>query len=135
MTPTALPSTAVLTTWRCSYGWTFPAVLTNGNWAAMPATLQNVANIQCENCHGPGSQHLFSQGVVGNTNAISVNYAAGDCAQCHDSMNNHFKSANGTIRSMRPPPGRLPASAVRNASAAIRRPALWVGPRPAAWRC
>ncbi len=74
------------------YGWTFPAVLTNGNWAAMPTAVQNVANIQCENCHGPGSQHLFSQGVVGNTNAISINYAAGDCAQCHDSMNNHFKN-------------------------------------------
>src|ERR1019366_4804611 len=29
---------------------------------------------------------------VGNTNAISVNWAAGDCAQCHDSMSNHFKN-------------------------------------------
>src|ERR1019366_4677208 len=74
------------------YGWSFPAVLTNGNWAAMPTAVQNVANIQCENCHGPGSQHLYSQGVVGNTNAISVNWAAGDCAQCHDSMSNHFKN-------------------------------------------
>jgi len=35
-------------------------------------------NIQCENCHGPGNQHIFSQNVVGNTNAITVNYAAGD---------------------------------------------------------
>ena len=75
------------------YGWTFPSVLTNGNWAAMPAAVQNVANILCENCHGPGSQHLYSQGVVGNTNAISVNFAAGDCAQCHDSMTGHFKNA------------------------------------------
>ncbi len=77
------------------YGWTFPAVLTNNpsNWAAMPAAVQNLANIICENCHGPGSQHLFSQGVVGNTNAISVNWAAGDCAQCHDSLSTHFKSA------------------------------------------
>ena len=75
------------------YGWTFPAVLTNGNWAAMPTAVQNLANIQCENCHGPGSQHLYSQGMVGNTNAISVNWAAGDCAQCHDSMTGHFKNA------------------------------------------
>ena len=75
------------------YGWTFPSVLTNGNWAAMPSAVQNVANIQCENCHGPGNQHLFSQGVVGNTNAISINYAAGDCSQCHDDLNGHFKSA------------------------------------------
>jgi hypothetical protein len=75
------------------YGWTFPLVLTNGNWAAMPTAVQNLGNIQCENCHGPGSQHLFSQGVVGNTNAISVNFAAGDCSQCHDDLNNHYYSA------------------------------------------
>ena len=77
------------------YGWTFPAVLTNNpsNWAAMPPALQNLANIQCENCHGPGSQHFSSQGIVGNTNAISVNYAAGDCSQCHDDLNTHYYSA------------------------------------------
>ncbi len=75
------------------YHWTFPSVLTNGNWAAMPAALQNVANIQCENCHGPGSEHLYSQGIVGNTNAISVNYFAGTCSQCHDEPPGHFKSA------------------------------------------
>ena len=76
--------------------WKFPSVLTNGNWASMQANYPSVAalaNIQCENCHGPGNQHIYSQGVVGNTNAISVNYAAGDCSQCHDSMSNHFKSA------------------------------------------
>ena len=76
--------------------WTFPAVLTNGNWASMQANYPSVAglaNIQCENCHGPGNQHIFSQNVVGNTNAISVNYAAGDCAQCHDNMTTDFKSA------------------------------------------
>jgi hypothetical protein len=77
------------------YGWTFPSVLTNNpsNWAATPAAVQNVANIQCENCHGPGNQHLFSQGVVGNTNAISINYAAGDCSQCHDDLTGHYYSA------------------------------------------
>ena len=67
------------------YSWTFPAVLTNGNWASTPAAVKNVANIQCENCHGPGSQHQFSEGITGNTNAISVSYVAGNCAQCHDS--------------------------------------------------
>ena len=75
------------------YGWTFPASLNTNNWANMPAAVQNLGNIQCENCHGPGSQHLFSQGVVGNTNAISVNWAAGDCSQCHDDLNNHYYSA------------------------------------------
>jgi hypothetical protein len=75
------------------YGWTFPAVLTNSNWAAMPSQLQNVANIQCENCHGPGSQHPVQNGMVGNTNFISVSYGAGVCSQCHDGLNSEFQSA------------------------------------------
>ncbi len=69
-------------------GWTFPAVLTNGNWAGMQShypSLANLANVQCENCHGPGSQHVFSLGILGNTNAIAVSLAEGTCAQCHDS--------------------------------------------------
>ena len=76
-----------------SYGWTFPTVLTNGNWASMPAELQSLANIQCENCHGPGSQHMYSHGITGNTNAISISYGAGTCSQCHDSLFGHIKSA------------------------------------------
>ena len=83
-----------------TYNWQFPSVLTNGNWASMQANYPAVAalaNIQCENCHGPGNQHIYSQGIVGNTNAISVNYAAGDCSQCHDSLNTHFKSAEWNI--------------------------------------
>lgn len=75
-------------------GWTFPTVLTNGNWASMPSTLQNLANIQCENCHGPGSQHVqFYNGSPANTNAITVSYAAGDCSQCHDDLKTHYYSA------------------------------------------
>jgi hypothetical protein len=71
-------------------GWTFPTVLTNGNWASMPSQLQNLANIQCENCHGPGSQHAYS---LGNTNYITVNYGAGACSQCHDSLPGYYYSA------------------------------------------
>jgi len=70
-------------------GWVFPTVLTNGNWAAMPAALKNVSNVQCENCHGPGSQHAFS---LGNTNFITRTFASGDCAQCHDSLSHHVKT-------------------------------------------
>lgn len=76
-------------------GWVFPTVFTNGNFAAMPAALKNVANIQCENCHGPGSEHAFA---FGNTNVsnwprLAVTYAAGNCNQCHDSLTRHPKAA------------------------------------------
>jgi len=77
------------------YGWTFPSVLTNNpsNWAAMPAALQNLANIQCENCHGPGYLHPVQNGIVGNTNFIAVSYNAGDCTQCHDSLPEEYQAA------------------------------------------
>jgi hypothetical protein len=71
-------------------GWTFPSTLTNGNWDAMPSALKNVSNVQCENCHGPGSQHAYS---LGSTNLISVSMIAGSCAQCHDSLTYHPKTA------------------------------------------
>lgn len=71
-------------------GWTFPTVLTNGNWAALPQALKNLSNIQCENCHGPGSEHAYG---LGDTNLISVSWSAGDCAQCHDSKTTHIKNA------------------------------------------
>jgi hypothetical protein len=74
-------------------GWTFPAVLTNSNWASMQTnypTLANVANIQCESCHGPGSEHAYA---LGDTNLISKDLGEGDCAQCHDDMTHHFAVA------------------------------------------
>ena len=76
-------------------GWVFPSVLTNGNWAAMPAALKNVANVQCENCHGPGSEHAYA---FGNTNVanwprLAVTYGTANCAQCHDSLTHHPKVA------------------------------------------
>jgi hypothetical protein len=74
-------------------GWTFPTVLTNSNWASMETnypTLANVANIQCESCHGPGSEHAYA---LGDTNLISKVLDEGDCAQCHDSLNTEFQVA------------------------------------------
>jgi hypothetical protein len=55
----------------------------------MPAALQNVANIQCENCHGPGSEHASSGGT---TWEISVPTGSGTCGSCHDDPTHHFKS-------------------------------------------
>jgi len=71
-------------------GWTFPKVLAPTNWAYMQATypsLANLANIQCENCHGPGSQHAYS---LGDTNFITRTVKSGDCNQCHDAPTHHI---------------------------------------------
>jgi hypothetical protein len=67
-------------------GWTFPTVLATNNFANMPAALQNLANIQCENCHGPGSEHAYS---LGDTNLITITVNSGDCNQCHDDPTHH----------------------------------------------
>lgn len=69
-------------------GWTFPDVLTNGNWAALPVELKSVSNIQCENCHGPGMEHAIS---LGKKSKISVSFGLGDCAQCHAEQPYHVK--------------------------------------------
>src|ERR1041384_5174065 len=59
----------------------------------MPADLQNVANIQCENCHGPGSEHAmaFGQTNLSNWPRLSVTVNSGDCNQCHDAPTHHVK--------------------------------------------
>jgi len=69
--------------------WTFPTTLQAGNWNKVPTSLQNVANIQCENCHGPGSAHT---GSGGDTSAISIPQNSGQCDQCHDDPTHHYKS-------------------------------------------
>ena len=66
-------------------GWAFPTNLVAGNWAAMPMDLKQVSNIQCENCHGPGSEHR------GGPAKIDVSFSAGTCAVCHSSGSNHIK--------------------------------------------
>lgn len=71
-------------------GWVMPTNLVPGNYAAMPAELRAKANVQCEACHGAGSEHAFA---LGNTNRISVSFSAGDCAQCHDAEPYHVKGA------------------------------------------
>lgn len=70
-------------------GWTFPPALTNGNWAAMPAALKEVSNVQCENCHGAGSQHSRSGG---NPAFITLSTSSGDCGQCHEAPPYHSKN-------------------------------------------
>jgi hypothetical protein len=69
--------------------WSFPSKVQPGNWDAVPDALKNVANIQCENCHGPGSVHITGAFEIG----LSVNFGSGVCAQCHDAPTHHIKSA------------------------------------------
>ncbi len=70
--------------------WTFPTPLQAGNWDSMVVhypDLANLGNIQCENCHGPGSRH----GGENRFNRIGVSLDAGMCAYCHDSGSHHIK--------------------------------------------
>jgi hypothetical protein len=60
---------------------------------------------------------MFSHGITGNTNAISISYGAGTCAQCHDATPNHIKAAewNNSIhaRTTRTPSGPSRAACAR----------------------
>jgi len=69
-------------------GWTAPNTLVPANWTNLPASLQNLANIQCENCHGPGSVHANSGGTPYE---ISVPQGSGACNSCHDAPTHHVK--------------------------------------------
>ncbi len=70
-------------------GWVFPAVLQPGNFANLVANqprLAHLANIQCENCHGPGSLH------IGRRDGIDMSLGAGVCAKCHEDGHYHVKN-------------------------------------------
>jgi hypothetical protein len=96
--------------WKTN-GWVFPTNFNSGNFSAMPADLQNTANVQCENCHGPGSEHAMN---IGNTALISKSLAASDCTQCHDSLTHHSKTAEWN-NSLHARPTRTPSgTASRN---------------------
>lgn len=63
-------------------GWEFPVPLQAGNSRAMPEALYAMANIQCENCHGPGSSH---------PGGASESLDAAVCATCHDDGSHHVR--------------------------------------------
>ncbi len=70
-------------------GWTFPETLQDGNWADIVANYPELAqrsNIQCENCHGPGSQHFGSKARIG----MSLDEAV--CGTCHEDGHYHVRS-------------------------------------------
>ena len=69
-------------------GWQFPAELKVTNWDAMPAQLQNLANIQCESCHGP----ILNPGSTGHGNG-TVSLDVQVCASCHQDGHYHNRVA------------------------------------------
>jgi hypothetical protein len=60
-------------------GWSFPATPAAGEYDKMPADLKYLASIQCENCHGPGSDHGASL-ITPSKDLKSANV----CGTCHD---------------------------------------------------
>jgi hypothetical protein len=81
-------------------GWLFPTNLANTNaastnFSSMPENLRSVANITCENCHGPGSQHILpallqAEGEpTANYPGLDIPNTVGACEQCHDDAPTH----------------------------------------------
>lgn len=79
-------------------GWLFPDALQDGNWTAMlasdPAVAQ-LANIQCENCHGPQKQGAngfttaHANSSTSEFESARVTFSAEMCTQCHDAPPYH----------------------------------------------
>ena len=90
-----------------SLGWAWPTNLVPTNWTGMDATLQAKANIQCENCHGPGNRH-FTGGM--NKDHIDISLSAGNCGQCHDAMTHHYKNLEWKQAAHGRPPRRKGSS-------------------------
>ena len=70
-------------------GWQMPPAADvqagKDNWAAVPVILQNMANIQCEDCHGPAKDHV----TKGTPMPTSMDN--GVCNVCHDGGGHHVK--------------------------------------------
>jgi hypothetical protein len=72
------------------FNWSVPTDLNQSNWDKLPDAMKNVSNIQCENCHGPGSEHAKSGGTPW---AITKPATTGACNKCHDAPTHHIKGS------------------------------------------
>lgn len=58
----------------------------DGNSGYDEAPIAKFENVQCENCHGAGSDHIADP----NTANISVSYDAGNCTNCHNGSHHPY---------------------------------------------
>ena len=80
---------------KAAANWTFPTFAQidaagkktgPSNWTAMPDSVKNMANIQCEQCHGPANEHVKNGAPV-----MAVSYDNGVCDVCHAGGGHHIK--------------------------------------------
>ncbi len=77
---------------QAKLGWQFPTlqqIEAGGNWDKMPAELKNMANIQCEDCHGPAKEHVTTGAPV-----MATSFDEGTCNVCHNGGGNHLKGTD-----------------------------------------
>jgi hypothetical protein len=81
-------------------GWSMPGAMTPANWDNLVATAPaaaKLANIQCENCHGPQDSAAHTKTWDANRQSQPfqsprVSYAAENCATCHGGGAHHLYS-------------------------------------------
>jgi hypothetical protein len=56
------------------------------NFATAPAEIRNMGNVQCENCHGPASEHVKTGADV-----MAVSFRNDTCNPCHAGGGTHIK--------------------------------------------
>ena len=59
-----------------------------GNSGYNEAPIAKFENVQCENCHGPASNHTASQSAAD----ISIDYSVNNCGTCHEGTHHPFLS-------------------------------------------
>jgi formate-dependent nitrite reductase cytochrome c552 subunit len=85
--------------------WSMPGTMLATNWDGMVASAPQVArlaNVQCENCHGPQDSNAHTQTWDGNQisqpfTSPRISYAAENCATCHGAGGHHIYSEWTTI--------------------------------------
>ncbi|MGE5047594.1 MAG: cytochrome c3 family protein, partial [Deltaproteobacteria bacterium] len=85
-------------------GWSMPP-MSGGNWDSLIASrpsLAKLANIQCENCHGPQDSAAHTRTWDGNQKSQPflsprIAYASENCATCHAAGAHHIYSEWSTL--------------------------------------